>query len=266
MKAIYEKKEHFNLIAKHVKSFSGFAPMFHSHCEFIHVVNGSIKVTLDGTTYLLQSGESCLVFPYMVHQYEDAPQTEAYIFLFDADELGNFENTLYTYTSSFPITTALGGLLSILDRITVLYNQNTPLATETALSYLSAIVGELLLVLDLQKNEEKSTDMIKQILTYCNAHFANEDISIQKVADSLFISTSYVSKIFNQKLHYNFREYINILRIRHATELLSDKRYKIVDVMLECGFKNQSSFNRVFYDVVGMSPKEYRCTILEKNL
>jgi AraC-like DNA-binding protein len=34
--------------------------------------------------------------------------------------------------------------------------------------------------------------------------------------------------------------------------------YRIVDVMTECGFKNQSSFNRVFFDACQMSPKQYR--------
>ena len=258
MKALFEKKEHFNLIAKHVMSFKGFAPMFHSHCEVIHVVQGNIEMTVDGHHHVLNAGETCFVFPYSVHQYEDSQTAEAYIFLFDPNVAGTFEDTLYSHVPALPYTGALKDAIPTYARITKLYNQNTSFATQTATSYISAIVGELLCVLDLQEKSTDSDDMVKQILSYCTTHFSDEDISIQKIADNLYISTSYVSKIFNQKLHYSFREYINILRIQHAQKLLLNANYKILDVMLECGFKNQSSFNRVFQNVAGMSPKEYR--------
>lgn len=258
MKAFFERKEHFNLIAKHVSYFKGFAPMFHSHCELIHVVDGEIQLTVDGIPHRLCSGETCLVFPYTVHQYEDAPQTDAYIFLFDTDMSGTFENALYTYRPSYPYTNALRHTLPTFQRIIELYNMDTPLATQTAVSYLGALVGEVLSVLDLHETKEDNTDMTKQVLSYCAEHYSDEDISIQKIAEALYISTSYVSKIFNQKLHYSFREYINILRVNHAKKLLKEMDYRIVDVMTECGFKNQSSFNRVFFDACQMSPKQYR--------
>jgi len=258
MKAFFEKKESFNLIAKHVSTFKGFAPMFHSHCELIHVVNGKIQLTVDGIPHLLRSGETSLVFPYTVHQYDDAPQTDAYIFLFDTHMAGAFENMLYTYRPSCPYTNALIHALPTFQRITDLYNMNTPMTTQTAIAYLEAIVGEVLSVLDLHEVKEDSTDMTKQVLSYCATHFSDEDISIQKIADALYISSSYVSKIFNQKLHYSFREYINVLRVNHAKKLLKEMDYRIVDVMTECGFKNQSSFNRIFYEACQMSPKQYR--------
>lgn len=258
MKALFEKKEQFNLIAKHVTNFKGFAPMFHSHCEIIHVVKGNIEMTIDGHHHVLKAGETCFVFPYSVHQYEDSQTAEAYIFLFDTNITGAFEESLYSQVPMLPYTNALKDAISTYERITKLYKQNTAFATQTATSYISAIVGELLCVLDLQERPTDSDDMVKQVLSYCTTHFSDDDISIQKIADELYISTSYVSKIFNQKLHYSFREYINVLRINHAKKLLKDMHYKIVDVMLECGFKNQSSFNRVFQNVAGISPKEYR--------
>ena len=81
---------------------------------------------------------------------------------------------------------------------------------------------------------------------------------LRKIADELYISTGYVSKIFATKLKYGLREYINELRISKAKNLLSKTDLKIIDVMLECGFRNQSSFNRVFSEICGVSPSEYR--------
>ena len=100
--------------------------------------------------------------------------------------------------------------------------------------------------------------MTNEIIDVGVHHFTDEDISIKKIADELYISSSYVSKVFSCKLKYNFREYINELRIRRAKKLLSSTDRRIIDVMLDCGFKNQSSFNRVFSEHTGVSPSEYR--------
>ena len=129
---------------------------------------------------------------------------------------------------------------------------------KTACAYLQAFVGELLSEIPLCGVETVSENMTKPILLYCSEHFADEDIGIKKISDSLYISQSYVSKVFSVKLKYNFREYINELRISKAKELLKKTDMKIVNIMLECGFKNQSSFNRIFGEICGTSPREYR--------
>ena len=78
------------------------------------------------------------------------------------------------------------------------------------------------------------------------------------MADALYISQSYVSKIFSQKLHYSFPDYINTLRVHKAKILLRDTDRKILEIMMECGFRNQGNFNRVFRKATGLSPVEYR--------
>jgi two-component system response regulator YesN len=99
--------------------------------------------------------------------------------------------------------------------------------------------------------------MTAQLLSYCAAHFA-EDITVSTLAASLYISESYVSKLFTRQLGCSFREYINQLRIHEAQNLLEATDLRIGQVMTRCGFQNQSSFNRVFLDLTGISPREYR--------
>ena len=69
---------------------------------------------------------------------------------------------------------------------------------------------------------------------------------------------SYVSKIFSDKLRYGFREYINSLRINKARALLAESSLPISEIMYACGFSNQSSFNRVFQEFCGCTPREYK--------
>ena len=88
-------------------------------------------------------------------------------------------------------------------------------------------------------------------------HFA-EPLTLKSVAGALFISQSYVSKLFSTKVHYGFRDYINALRIDQAKTLLRETNQQVTDVMASCGFANQSNFNRVFREACGCSPREYK--------
>lgn len=258
MKGTFEKKDKFGFRAKHTVGFRGFPPMFHPHCEMIMAVKGSINMMIGGRELTLEEGEISAVFPYVVHSYENAPETEFYMLLFDPDVTGAFENDLLQKRPVDPVIKDSTHLVHLFQKITELSVSDDIIGSKTAAAYLSAAVGELLRALPLCDAEDFGGNMVKPILLYCSDHFSDEDISIKKVADALYISSSYVSKVFSDKLKYGFREYINELRVAEAKKLLSKTDRKIVDVMLECGFRNQSTFNRVFADICGTSPKEYR--------
>ena len=94
MKGFFEKRGKFGFSAKHTVGFRGFPPMFHSHCEIITVIRGEINMRIDGKELTVRSGEISTVFPYVVHSYEDAPDTEFCIMLFDPETVGVFEKDL----------------------------------------------------------------------------------------------------------------------------------------------------------------------------
>ena len=257
MKGIFEKND-LTFDALHFLGFMGFPPMFHLHCEIVYVLRGEIKMMIDGQERVLRKGEISLVFPYVVHSYEASPDSEAYVLLFIPSAAGSFESDIKSKKPIVPYTSDLEGLLPLFARCTELMENDDGNGNRTASAYLFAIIGELFLSVKMTESDSMHENMVKPILLYCSEHFTDEDISIKKIADELYISSSYVSKVFSCKLKYNFREYINELRVRLAKKLLSSSERRIIDVMLDCGFKNQSSFNRVFSEYTGVSPSEYR--------
>lgn len=258
MKAVFEKKADLRFSAKHICGLKPFPPMFHTHCELVYILDGQVKIMIDGHEYHLEPGNLALIFPYVVHSYESAPDAKAYLCMFDPSSVQLFEGDLLSRKPVVPHITDGSSFAPLLKKITELSAANDAYSQRIAISYLGAMIGELLNDLSLCDVETTPDNMIKPILNYCYEHFADEDISIKKVADALYISDSYVSKVFCSKLKYNFREYINTLRISHAKKLLSETDIRIVDIMLECGYKNQSSFNRIFYNIVNTAPTEYR--------
>lgn len=127
--------------------------------------------------------------------------------------------------------------------------------------YLQALIGEIFMSVQENTKENIDANTIQKVLIYCSEHYT-EDITVKKVSEDLFISQSTVTKIFSGKLNSSFRDYINGLRISKARYYLEKTDKKIIEIMYSCGFKNQSSFNRIFYETCGMTPTECRKRVI----
>ncbi len=237
---------------------------FHTHAEIIYVLSGQVTMTIDGIKRTLQSGQLSICFPYSTHEYERSDEAEILLVLFSAEATGAFEQELLAKKPTTPYIENGAVLYDVLCKI-IEFKKKGEEYEKTAMAYLSAAVGEILSELNLYDVESTDTGTIQKILIYCSENFRESDMCLDKVAENLYISKSYISKIFAKKLKSNFREYINSLRVNEAKMHLEDSDMKIIDIMENCGFKNQSSFNRVFFEECKMTPREYRKIYKEKK-
>ncbi len=84
------------------------------------------------------------------------------------------------------------------------------------------------------------------------------DISREGVAESVGINHDYLGKVFKEYTGMRMNEYINVLRIRKASELLQVHDHSIADIAYAVGFESLSTFYRVFQKIMGESPGSYR--------
>ncbi len=256
MKGMFEKND-LRVVAKQVKGFWAFPPMFHAHMELVFVINGTIDMTIDGKKHTLMPGELSICFPYLIHSYEESPEAEAVILMFSPEAAGDFSHKLRRVKPQNPFVEPSQESLSLLKQILVHSTDEGKEADMLRKAYLGALLGELLLNMPLEPANEMDMDLIQRVLTYCQEHY-RENVSVTSVARALNIAEGYITKIFSARLGCSFRKYINRLRITEVKKLLRSSDKTIVDIMLECGFNNQSSFNRVFYEEIGITPREYR--------
>ena len=102
MQSVFEKRPSNLLYAKQVQGFEGFPPMFHAHGELLYVSSGSLNITIDGKDYVLQEGQISVLFPYLTHSYQRAPEAKVMFFLFDPSVIA-FTNTMLTKHPASPI-------------------------------------------------------------------------------------------------------------------------------------------------------------------
>ena len=88
------------------------------------------------------------------------------------------------------------------------------------------------------------------------------DISREETANMLYISSSYLSKIFTEKTGENFSKYVTRIKMEKAIELLGEPQYKTYQVSEYLGYKTPRYFAKLFRNHTGMNPSEYRYTVL----
>lgn len=115
------------------------------------------------------------------------------------------------------------------------------------------------------KREDKNAGMINKLLEYLNENY-HRDISLGQLADSVYMSVPYLSKLFKEYTNTTFIDYITALRISAAKKQLEETSRKIADIAQSVGYLNVQSFIRAFKKYCNMTPGEYRSMKAEGNL
>ena len=91
--------------------------------------------------------------------------------------------------------------------------------------------------------------------------YKDKDYSAKQLAEDLGTNTRYISAVVNVRFHMNYTSLVNKFRIEEAMTILTDKRYKdlnMEEVSDMVGFANRQSFYASFYKIMNMTPRDYR--------
>lgn len=111
--------------------------------------------------------------------------------------------------------------------------------------------------IDTQKKSQ-STSFAADVMEYIAANYQN-DIALTDISRHFNLSASYLSMLFKNNFGENFKEYLNIYRIKKAKEIINSGSYVTVkDLAAMVGFNNSDTFIRVFKRYEGVSPGQYQ--------
>ena len=105
---------------------------------------------------------------------------------------------------------------------------------------------------------------VMDLLSYIKNHLF-EEISIDKLADTFYISKYHMMRQFKNETGYSIHKYILEKRISVAKEKLAGGT-PAVKVSEECGFKDYSTFLRAFQSSVHMTPTEFSQEMKDRRL
>lgn len=102
---------------------------------------------------------------------------------------------------------------------------------------------------------------LEEALAYIEANYFRP-LNMAMVSNHVSLNYSYFSEAFKVYTGESFVIYLKKVRIRHAKELLAEVSSKLADVSEAVGFENYKQFVRVFKELEGISPGEYRTMML----
>ena len=106
------------------------------------------------------------------------------------------------------------------------------------------------------KNQQQM--LLNQAKDYIDNHYMDFDCSLSSVAKFIHISASYLSLIFKKEVGITFVNYLTLLCIKKAKQLLSSTDLMVYEVSTSVGYENYSYFSTVFKKATDLSPREYR--------
>lgn len=99
---------------------------------------------------------------------------------------------------------------------------------------------------------------IQEALSYIQENYAREDLSNNLVAKQVNLSVSWLSTKFKEEVGVGISDYLNGIRIQKAKQLFDEQDYMIYEVAEKVGFASSQYFSKIFKQVTGLTPNEYR--------
>ena len=230
----------------------------HNAYELILFVSGNATHVIEDRKYKLKKGDLVLIRPFQYHFIQiDAPTTyERYDILFDI-ERNRVESAELIPKDVEVINIAGNQILEDIFRKCDLYAQSTD--GDTFEKILSHLLSELFYNISLfpqpfSKRSATLSPVISKALRYINDHL-HTIAGIDEVANHLFVSESYLFRLFQRELHQTPKKYILEKRLWMAHKMICDGE-RPTAVFRQCGFSDYTSFYRNYSAFFGRSPSD----------
>jgi transcriptional regulator GlxA family with amidase domain len=100
-------------------------------------------------------------------------------------------------------------------------------------------------------------DRVEKVVEFINGHF-HRTVRLAEAAELVEMTETAFSRFFKTKTGVTFVDFLNDIRIGHASRMLIDTTTPIAEIAFDCGFTSISNFNRIFKKKKGSVPKDFR--------
>lgn len=107
-----------------------------------------------------------------------------------------------------------------------------------------------------QTDTQEERGLVQETMAIIRREYAR-DLSLASLADRLHVSKGYLSTLFKKEMSVSVMQYITMMRMQKAQQLLSETSLRISEVAEAVGFHDVSYFGLTFKKTFGMTPAHY---------
>ena len=122
---------------------------------------------------------------------------------------------------------------------------------------MNQIINSVVNILNDSTVGDVNNETIKNALNYINSNYMR-DISLNDVAEHVHMNMSYFSTLFKKVTGMKYLEYLKYIRIKKAKELIQTTNKKLNEISKEVGIVNPKNFSKLFVEVEGITPMQYK--------
>ena len=231
----------------------------HNAYELIYFLDGDASHVIEDRRYKLKKGDLILIRPMSYHfiQIEGQARYERYDILFDPKAHG-VEGVELLPEGLEVVSLAGNPLAADIFRRCDAYRSGC--TEEVFLRLLPHLLSELFLNLHTAGELNPTTEgarlspLISEVLRYINRNLC-APLDIGQIADRLYVSESYLFRLFKKELHQTPSKYIREKRLMLAQKMLSEGE-RPTAVCARCGFSDYTTFYRNYVAFFGCAPSE----------
>ncbi len=234
-----------------------FVPHTHHNIELVICTKGTFSLTCRDKIETLSPGDVMLAFPHDIHSYTKTGEGQAILIIANPSFLPRFmhffENKLYENYVLLQDKELIALSKMLLQEF------NADASEEIMVGYMYVILGKIFKTLP-KSADRRITDpsTFSRIVEYLSENYTLP-VSLQSLSRQFGIDPCHLSRSFTAKLSCSFLRYLHELRVECAKGFLKNHPEKsITDIAFESGFSDLRTFNRVFKQITGQTPREYR--------
>ena len=232
---------------------------WHTNIELLYCTDGEGTVICENTKYTFEKGDIFVVNANELHDIISDSEVTYFCLILDKDFCA--ENGIDTEYLHFTAKIRDEELNRLYEDVAEAYNYfGVCRATKIRCAVLSLLIklrtdytessiGKL-------QDKNPGTERIKRAMVYIRQNLSKA-FTLEEIADYVGISKFYLTREFKRITGQSVFEYINIIRCKEATRLISEGQ-TVSAAARSCGFENMSYFSRTYKKCIGSAPSKSR--------
>ncbi|WP_199621833.1 AraC family transcriptional regulator [Paenibacillus alkalitolerans] len=256
--------------------------------EIIIGVNKCLHISTEDTDYEVRPGNVLLLLPKRVHGGNKVCEKEVSFFWFhfapasyeliddaameqEVAEIKKPDSERRISNIYIPLFFTPQGI----EKINIMFQQLQHVVNSNYYTLQSAnyVMTSLLIELSeqtitdyfLTQQKSEGERHIAEIIEWIRIH-AMSDISVSDIAEKFNYNRDYLSRVFKRRTGINLQEYIHLMKISKAKDMLSRSRKSIKEISKIVGIDDEKYFMRLFKKYENITPTEYRTAFYRTHL
>ena len=246
---------------------------YHAEIELVYVVEGSVTLNVEDSSFALVKGDVAIVLPYRIHSLYTVGHSHLYIFklLCDCYDFAALSLASYRF-SSVDCSAPQQKIYQMLMRLVEESGHEEGGRKVLAMKCISNEV--LLAIADLPGNTASNPERMKMrhrfiyVLNGVNKFLAehySEDVYVRDAAAACHMSESYFAHTFKSVTGKTFNTFLMEYRLEKAKRAVDETADTFSTIAMSHGFGSVRTFNRCFVAMYGMTPSEMRLKGTSEN-